>query len=175
RRPRLPGRRRAPGPGPRHRALQRSRRSAALMSFTTDRSELEKIEDAALAGLDDEAGRVEADLDAAAQVDDSTEDDELDLSPGRLAIAVGCTTIGAAVMTGGVFVGVEARVYAAIAGILGILVALAARKVRSAVALNGVIIGGLFGVGLLLVVPTGIENVAKVVSLASEAAKSGDV
>lgn len=145
------------------------------MPTTTDHSELEKLEEAALAGLAEEEGRVEADLDAAADQADESGDDELEQSPVRLAIAVGCTTIGAAIMTGGVFTGVEARVYAAVAGILGILVALAARKVRSAVGLNAIVLGGLFGIGLLFVVPTGIENVPKVVSLASEAAKSGDV
>ena len=58
-------------------------------------TEVTDIEYAALAGLDDEAGNVEADLDAAALAEDVVEE-EPEQSPGRLAIAVGCTTIGAA-------------------------------------------------------------------------------
>ena len=147
------------------------------MPTTTDQTELEELEQAALAGMAAEEGRVEAELDAdAARADDgSGADEELEQSPIRMAVAVGCTTIGAAIMTGGVFLGAQARVYAAVGGLLGFLVAFGVRKVRSPVAANAIILGSLFGVGLLFVIPTGIGNVAKVVSLASDAARDGEV
>jgi hypothetical protein len=83
--------------------------------------------------------------------------------------------IAAAVMAGGVFIGFEARIYAAVAAMLGVGLAVAAARFRSPVAANLIIIGGLFGIGLLMVVPSGVGNVASVGRLASQASSSGDV
>ncbi|MDQ1499089.1 MAG: hypothetical protein QOI86_2429, partial [Actinomycetota bacterium] len=137
-------------------------------------SELEALEHDALEHLAAEEGHVEADLDDAAALA-SLHDEEPDRSPLRLAVAMAFPAIAAAVMAGGVFIGFEARVYAAVAAMLGVALAVAAARFRSPVASNLVIVGGLFGIGLLMVVPSGLGNVASVGRLASQASSSGDV
>ncbi len=137
-------------------------------------SELEALEHDALEHLAAEEGHVEADLEEAAALA-SAADEEPDRSPLRLAIAMAFPAIAAAVMAGGVFIGFEARVYAAVAAMLGVALAVLAARFRSPVASNAVIIGGLFGIGLLMVVPSGLGNVASVGRLASQASSSGDV
>jgi hypothetical protein len=146
------------------------------MSTTTD--DLENLEARADAHLAAEAGHVEDDLDAAARAADG---DGGDVDPGderspvRLAIAVAFPVIAAAVMVGGVFTGVGARFYAGAAGLLGIGLALLAHRIRKPAASNAVIVVGLFAIGLLMVVPSGLENVASTRSLAAAAASAGDV
>ena len=93
----------------------------------------------------------------------------------RVAVGVGVPVIGAAVMIGGVFLGVSPRAYAAVAGIFGLAVAVAARRVRSALSSNLITIGGLVGIGVLMVVVSGPGNLADLRKLVSEAASSGDV
>src|SRR2546423_2198833 len=78
-------------------------------------------------------------------------------------------------MAGGVFIGFEARIYAAVAAILGVALAVGAARFRSPLVANAVIVGGLFGIGLLMVVPAGLGNVASVGRLASQAPASGAV
>jgi Transglutaminase-like superfamily/TgpA N-terminal domain len=137
-------------------------------------SELEALEHDALEHLAAEEGHVEADLEEAAALA-SVADEEPERSRVRLAIAMAFPAIAAAVMAGGVFIGFEARVYAMVAAILGVALAVGAARFRSPVASNVVIIGGLFGIGLLMVVPSGLGNVASVGRLASQASSSGDV
>ncbi|HYH49454.1 MAG TPA: DUF3488 and transglutaminase-like domain-containing protein [Acidimicrobiia bacterium] len=136
-------------------------------------SELEALEHDALEHLAAEEGHVEADLDEAAAL--ASVEDEPERSPLRLSIAMAFPAIAAAVMAGGVFIGFEARIYAAVAAILGVALAVGAARFRSPLASNAVIIGGLFGIGLLMVVPSGLGNVASVGRLASQASSSGDV
>ena len=93
----------------------------------------------------------------------------------RLGLAVALPVIGAAVMVGGVFDGAPPRPYAAVGGVLGIVLAGVARRFRRPAVTNALIAVGIFAIGLLLVVPTGAGNVAKVGGLAREAASSGDV
>src|SRR5262245_11403998 len=137
-------------------------------------SELEALEHDVLEHLEAEEGHVEADLEEAAALA-AVGDDEPERSPLRLAVAMAFPAIAAAVMAGGVFIGFEARVYAAVAAMLGVALAVGASRFRSPVASNLAIIGGLFGIGLLIVVPTGIGTVASVGRLASQASSSGDV
>lgn len=136
-------------------------------------TELEELEHGALEHLAEEEGRVEADLDAAAAGyhDDAVEE----RSPLRVAAAMAFPTLAAAVMTGGVFIDADARVYAAVAGLLGVVLAVFASRLRSPVASNAAVVIGLFSIGLLMVVPTGLGNVAAVRRLAAQAAASGDV
>ena len=144
------------------------------MSTTTD--DLQTLEAKAEEHLEAEAGHLEADLDAAAGAIDADDGDTGDeRSPLRLAIAVAFPTIAAAVMVGGVFTGVGARFYAGVAGLLGIGLALLAHRLKRPAASNGVIIVGLFAIGLLMVIPSGLENVASARSLAAAAANAGDV
>ncbi len=135
-------------------------------------SELESLEREALEHLAEEEGLVEADLEASSTVVD---EEEPERSPIRLAVAMAFPTLAAAVMAGGVFIGFDARIYAAVAGLLGVVLAVVASRLRSPVAVNLAIIGGLFAIGLLMVVPAGPGQVAAVRKLAAQAAASGDV
>ena len=144
-----------------------------------EQSELARLEGEVLENLAEEEGRVEADLDAAADAgDEGSEPPEIEDPPGpvgRLAFAVACPTIALAVMVGAVFTGVGARLYAAAGGLLGIGLAVLVRRQRRPVVANVAIVGGLFAIGLLMVVPGGIENITRVRALVSEAAKTADV
>jgi hypothetical protein len=135
-------------------------------------SELESLEREALEHLAEEEGLVEADLEAASAI---VEDEEHERSQVRVALAMAFPTLAAAVMAGGVFIGFDARLYAAVAGLLGVALAVFAARLRSPVAANLAIIGGLFAIGLLMVVPAGLGEVAAVRKLAAQAAASGDV
>lgn len=140
--------------------------------MATSTEELKALEEEALEHLDSEAGHVEADIDAAADVVEVVESPKV---PLRAAVAVAFPVLAAAVMVGGVFTGVGARFYAVAAGLLGIALAVVASRVRRPVAANVLIFLGLFGIGLLLVVPSGIGNLGSLRGLVAEAAKSGDV
>jgi hypothetical protein len=93
----------------------------------------------------------------------------------RLGLAVALPVIGAAIMVGGVFDGAPPRPYAAIAGVLGIVLAGLVRRLRRPLVSNLLIAVGIFAIGLVVVLPTGAGNIAKVGNLAREAAASGDV
>jgi hypothetical protein len=136
-------------------------------------SDLEALEHDVLEHLADEEGHVEADLEEAADL--AVDEDGPERSPLRVAVAMAFPAVAAAVMAGGVFIGFEARIYAAVAAVLGVALAVGAARFRSPLAANVVIAGGLFGIGLLMVVPSGLGHVASVGRLASEASASGDV
>ena len=140
---------------------------------TTD--DLQRIESAATEHLDEEAGHLAEDLEAAEQ-DAVTEAAGEDRTPvGRLAVAVGFPTVAAAVMAGGVVLGFEARIWAAIAGIAGVGLALVARRIRQPVVSNLAIVAGLFLIGLVVIAFTGPDNVPRAGELAREAIASGDL
>ena len=67
----------------------------------------------------------------------------------RPIIAVGLSTTSAAVMAGGVFIGLSARVLDVIIGALGIGLATLVFRMRSLVGAYLLMVGGLFGLGLL--------------------------
>lgn len=140
------------------------------MATSTD--ELKTIEEEALAHLASESGHVEEDLDEAAN---APEQEEPQAGALRPAIAVAMPVIAAAVMVGGVFTGVGGRIYAALAGILGVGLAVGASRLRKAVPANLAIFVGLFAIGLIAVAPAGVGNLGNLRSLVVEAAKSGDV
>lgn len=128
----------------------------------------------------DEAGeRAELDAELAPVEAEEGQREELaeqdDRSPVRLAVAVAFPMLAAAAMVGGVFTGIAARGYGAVAGLLGVGLALLAHRVRRPGVVNGLIVVGLFVIGLLMVVPSGAANVFNVGSLASAAASSGNV
>jgi hypothetical protein len=93
----------------------------------------------------------------------------------RLGLAVGATTIAAAIMAGGIFTGFSPRIYAAVAGILGIALGGFASRLRRAIVTNLAIAVGLFAIGLFTLALTGPGNIANASRLVSEAAKAGDV
>ena len=95
--------------------------------------------------------------------------------PVRVAVSVGFPVLGAAIMVGGVFLGVSPRIYAAIAGLLGIGLALLAQRIKRPITTNLVIVLGLLAIGVVLVLPSGPGNVADLRQLTSDAMASGDV
>ena len=97
------------------------------------------------------------------------------ISPVRTAVAVGVSVMGAAVMVGGIFIGISPRPYAAVAGILGLALAVVAHRIRRPGQANAVIVAGMFAIGLLMVVPTGLSNVIDLRKLVASASASGSL
>lgn len=135
---------------------------------TETRSEVGELEEHALERLTEEG------------VDGSFppgEEEEREHAPRiRVSIALGFVVIAAAVMVGGVFQGIAAYFWAAVAGILGIALANGASRIRRTSIMLVATIVGIFAIGLLLVAFSGnTSDVFAVGARASEAARSGDV
>jgi hypothetical protein len=131
------------------------------------------LEAAAAAHLDSEAGAVEADLDASAE--SAPEEPETTPVPThtlRTALAVSTSVLGAAVMAGGIFNGITPRLYAAVAGMLGVGLAVLVARVRRTWMVVLLVAAGLFLVGVVAVLPSGIDAVANLQVLVSKAAAS---
>jgi hypothetical protein len=77
----------------------------------------------------------------------------------RLTIVAASPTLAAAMMTGGLFVGAGGRIWGAIAGLLGVLLAVRTRQLRRPAFLYVSIIAGILVIGLIAVVPTGFSNI----------------
>ena len=72
----------------------------------------------------------------------------------RTAVAIAFPTLGCAVMVGGIFAGPSPRVYAGVAGLLGVALAVAVSRVARRPVLSYVLIAaGLFAIGLLCLLP----------------------
>ncbi len=99
-------------------------------------------------------------------------DDVTELSPYRTAFALSFPVLGAAIMAGGVFTGVTPRIYAAVAGLLGMGLGLVVARTKKPVVANVLTVTGLFAIGLLLIGPANIANAGE---LASAAAGEGDL
>ena len=93
----------------------------------------------------------------------------------RLAVAVAFPVVSAALMIGGVFRGAEPRIFAAIAGLLGVAIAAGTVRVKRPLVAYSLMLVGLFAVGLLMVVPGNPSDATRVTSLAREAARTGDL
>lgn len=93
----------------------------------------------------------------------------------RLGLIAGAGTLAAAVTTGGIFAGSAPRVYATVAGVLGILIGLRAGRIRRASLMNAAIVLGLVLTGALMVLPSGFDNVVNLARELREAATQGDV
>jgi hypothetical protein len=144
------------------------------MSTTTD-PDLTQIEEAATAHLDAEAGHVEADIDAAAGSGDyALIDADANANDVRYAVAVAFPVIATAVMVGGVFSGTSSRIYAIVAGLLGIGLAFVAKRMRRPSQAYVLMVVGLFAIGLLMVVPSGLGNVTAAGRLAGDAARAAN-
>ncbi|HEX7165721.1 MAG TPA: transglutaminase domain-containing protein [Acidimicrobiales bacterium] len=122
--------------------------------------------------LEEEAGHVEADLDAAA--DAASDEEELEQEPERssirLAVAVALPTIAAGIMVGGIFSGASARIYAIVAGILGVVLATFVARVKSTATTYVLIVAGLFAIAVAMVVPSGVDSITRFGKLAADAA-----
>jgi hypothetical protein len=139
----------------------------------TRESELETLEHRVADHLDVEAGHFEAGIDLVGL--SGVQPEETPAPDLRVAIAVAFPVIAAAVMVGGIFTGASSRVYAAIAGLIGIALALVATRVKRPLISYLIIIGGLFAIGLLMVIPSGLGNVTSAGRLARDAARSGGI
>jgi hypothetical protein len=95
--------------------------------------------------------------------------------PIRVALIAGTAVIAAAVMSGGIFVGAGARVWAAVAGILGIVLGMRAARIRRPLYLYIAVIGGLILIALLVTLPAGFSQVLDVSRNVREAARLGDL
>ena len=93
----------------------------------------------------------------------------------RLAVAVAFPVVSAALMIGGVFRGAEPRIFAAVAGLLGVAIAVGTVRVKRPLVAYSLMLVGLFAVGLLMVVPGNPSDATRVTSLAREAARTGDL
>ena len=93
----------------------------------------------------------------------------------RPAVAAAAVVVGAAVMVGGVFTGFSPRLYAAVSGLAGVGLAVVASRIERPLRSNAVAALGIFGIGLLMLVPSGAGAVLDVRQLVDEAAAAGDV
>ena len=109
-----------------------------------------------------------------AHVEDTTGEEDLAEKPmGRVAVAVALPVIATGILVGGVFTGIGARFYAVIGGLLGIGLAVGVARMRRNAGLTTLLIlVGLFAIGLVMVIPSGIGNVGSIRALAAEAAAS---
>lgn len=142
------------------------------MTITPDLTELEH---ALAEKLESEGGHLREDLDLASQTAEEPLAEELEGSAIRLAIAVAFPVLSAGVLVGGIFIGWQGRVYAAVAGLLGIGLALVLRKQAKPSVIALATAGGLLGIGLLCVLPAGPDQVFKLQSLVAAAASDGKV
>jgi transglutaminase-like putative cysteine protease len=98
------------------------------------------------------------------------------LPAGRLGAVVAFSTIAAAVMVGGIYLGVSPRVFGGLAGVLGVVLALRVRLVRQPVAMNLLIVAGIAAIGILMAAPAGsFGDVINIGPFVREAVTSGDV
>lgn len=93
----------------------------------------------------------------------------------RIAAVVSLSVVSAAVMTGGVFIGFSPRIYAAIAGLLGVYVGVRAHRSRRTAVTHLIIALGIFFIGLAMVIPTGFGNVIDMGAHVKEAVRAGDI
>jgi hypothetical protein len=144
------------------------------MTATKDpQTDFGALESEVLENLAGEAGHVEADIEAAADVE--VEEDEVEQPLLRTAVAVALPTVAAAIMVGGIFTGFGGRIYAAVAGLLGVGLAVFAGRLRKALLANLAILGGVFFIGLLMVLPSGFENIASLRASVGRAISDGNV
>lgn len=93
----------------------------------------------------------------------------------RLALVVIFPLLAAATMAGGIFLGFTARSQAAVAAILGVVVAIAVRRMRQPIVTHLVMVLGLITIGLLMVLSTGVGNLVEIAGNLKAAASSGDL
>ena len=144
-----------------------------MATKTPDGRSVHDLEAAVTEGLEAQAGHVEEALDAVVPVEPE-ELAELE-SPTRPAIAIALASIGASVMVGGIFIGVSPRIYAGIASLLGIGLAIGVQRIKRPIPANLVAAGGIFCIGLLLVAGTGIGGLTDLRTEIAKAIVSGKV
>ena len=87
----------------------------------------------------------------------------------RTAVAMSFPVIAAGIMVGGIYIGFSPRIFACLAGLLGLALAVGTSQIKNRLGLTYVLIlGGLFGIGLLMVGLSSPGDVFGVQSLVSE-------
>jgi transglutaminase-like putative cysteine protease len=138
------------------------------MAIETDELAAEQTVTETAPPIEEELREAEHDADAADEFD-------LERTPIRLAIAVAMPTLACAIMVGGIYEGISPRIYAAVAGLFGIGLALVAARLQRRPWLSyAVIVVGLFAIGLLMLFPA-LGDMLKVTSLVSEANSQSSV
>ena len=124
---------------------------------------------------DHSAAHIEAELLAAEAAADQEAPEEIGPVQGRLVLAVAAPTIAAGVMVGGIFDGVGPRIYAVIAGLLGVGLAVAtSRLLRRPLVAYALMFGGLFLIGVLMLLPD-VGGMFEVTQKVSEATAESDL
>ncbi|MHB1911954.1 MAG: transglutaminase family protein, partial [Acidimicrobiales bacterium] len=131
--------------------------------------------EAAAEGLAEESGEVEADLEAAASAVAEVQIESEAGSPLRLATACAMSSLGAAVMIGGIFQGAGGRIYACVFAVAGVGLGVVASRLRRASTALPLIALGLFAAGLLAALPTGYSNLVHVKAAVSLATREGSI
>ncbi len=100
---------------------------------------------------------------------------EARVSTSRLSLVVAMPVLAAAIMTGGLFIGVGGRVWAILCGLVGIALAVWVGRLRQQFLIYASVVGGIILIGLVAVLPTGFGNVLNIASEIRAAVASGDV
>ncbi|MBW3588175.1 MAG: DUF3488 and transglutaminase-like domain-containing protein [Actinobacteria bacterium] len=120
--------------------------------------------------------QLEAEANATPATEEPDQRYEVPLPVGRLAGVVAFSTIAGAVMVGGVFRGFGARPWGAVAGVLGILLAVWVFNLKNPWTLNAAVLVGIFLIGVVLTIPGGsFEDIVNLGPFVREAITSGDV
>lgn len=140
--------------------------------MATTESDLKTLEEDVLDRFDQDAGNIEAGIETAAGAPEEQAPSQPVL---RVAIAIAFPVIATAIMTGGVFTGVAPRIYGAVAGVMGIGLAVIANRQRRLTTTLVIVALGIFGIGALMIVPTGVGNLGSLAGLVKEANIQGDL
>jgi len=141
-----------------------------MASTREETSELLDIEEHALEHLEED--RLIEPEDGVAEPDET----EPPVPVGRLGLVIAFSVMAAAVMVGGVFQGIGARPWAAVAGILGIVLATRVHGLKNPIFMNLLIVAGIFAIGVILTVPAGsFDDVINLGPFVRDAVTSGDV
>ena len=131
-------------------------------------SELQELEEHALEHLEEEAPE--------GGIVFEEEKQEFPIPAVRLGIVMAFPILAAAVMVGGIYKGISPRLWAAIAGLLGIGLAILARRIKNAILSNLAIVAGIFAVGVIISLPAGSFNdIVDLGAFVKRSVTSGDV
>jgi len=106
---------------------------------------------------------------------DTQVEGEPQISIGRLALVVACPVLAAAIMTGGLFIGVSGRAWAVVCGLAGIGLAIWVGRIRQQVLVYIAVVGGILLIGLVAMLPTGFGNILNLASEIRSAVSTSDV
>lgn len=103
------------------------------------------------------------------------QDEGIRVPAGRASLGVALSSIAAATVVGGVFIGAESRVITCVTAVLGVVVAYAVSKIKGAVTANLLLVVGIGVIGLAAMIPAGFGTIGSVSHYVSQAAHEGDI